>query len=44
MADSSVSSRTFSIEDFDGSIGGGLTRVGRSAMAVEVKDRLFVGG
>jgi hypothetical protein len=36
IADSSVSSRTFSIEDFDGSREGGLTKVGWSAIAVEV--------
>ena len=32
MAPSSVSSRTFSMADFEGSMGGGLTSVGWSAM------------
>lgn len=39
-----MSSRTFSIEDFKGSMGGGLTRVGWSAMAVDVNECLFVRG
>lgn len=34
MAESSVSSRTFSIVDLEGSTGGGLTRVGWSAICV----------
>lgn len=42
MADSSVSSKTFSIEDFKGSRGGGFTSVGWSAMAVEVNKRLLM--
>ena len=33
IAESSVSSRTFSIADFDALMGGGRTRVERSAMA-----------
>lgn len=32
----SVSSKTFSIADFDGSTGGGLTSVGWSAMVLAV--------
>lgn len=41
MAPSSVSSRTFSIADFEGSRGGGLTRVACSAI---VANRRFEGG
>jgi hypothetical protein len=41
IADSSVSSRTFSIADFEGSMGGGFTSVGWSAIVVEVKECLF---
>lgn len=33
IAESSVSSRTFSIADFEGSMGGGFTRVGLSAIS-----------
>ena len=44
IADNSVSSSTFSIDDFDGSIGGGLTSVGWSAMAAEVNERPFARG
>ncbi len=44
IADSSVSSNTFSMEDFEGSIGGGLTSVGWSAMAAEVNVRPFTRG
>ena len=39
-----MSSSTFSIDDFEGSIGGGLTSVGWSAMAAEVKERPFARG
>jgi len=46
IADSSLSSRTFSIADFEGSMGGGLTSTGRSAMVAEglKSERAFVRG
>lgn len=45
MAESSVSSKTFSIADFEGSVGGGLTSVGWSAMLTvsERNERLWAG-
>jgi len=44
IADSSLSSRTFSMADFEGSMGGVLTRTRRSAMVVAAlkKERAFV--
>jgi len=46
MAESSVSSRTFSMVDLEGSRGGGLTRVERSAIVLgsTIRDGLAIEG